>query len=111
MRRFAIAVFSILLVCLALGFFMLPSYPITVTQAQINQAIADRLPVETEQNVGSAIVNSGTVTLSAGNRVATAWELEMQAPMFSGGVVVPAALQVHYEDGAFYLKKSEIREC
>ncbi|MEM9787349.1 MAG: hypothetical protein AAFY14_05110 [Pseudomonadota bacterium] len=109
MRRFAIVVFSIIMLCLTLGFFLLPPYPITVTQTQINQAITDRLPLATDQSVGSAIVNAGTVTLQSGNRVATTWELATRTPIFSGNVAVSAALKIHYEDGAFYLKdlKSE----
>lgn len=104
MRRFAIALVSILMAVLALGFFLLPSYPVTVTQMQINEAIADRLPFQTEQRVGSAVVNAGTVTFNAGNRVATEWELDTNTAMFSGSVSLAAALNIHYEDGAFYLK-------
>ncbi|MEL6838490.1 MAG: hypothetical protein AAFP85_04320 [Pseudomonadota bacterium] len=110
MRRFAIALVSVLLAVLALGFFLLPSYPVTVTQEQINEAIADRLPFVTEQNTSQTTVSAGTVTLSAGNRVATEWALETASPMFTGNVAMTAALQPHYEDGAFFLKDLDYRE-
>ncbi|MDX8352669.1 hypothetical protein [Cognatiyoonia sp. IB215182] len=110
MRRFGIIVFSVLLALLALGFFLLPPLPITVTQAQINTAIADRLPFETQQDVGSAVINAGTVTLSAGNRVETEWAVTATSPMYRGDVAISAALQIQYQDGAFYLRDLDYRE-
>lgn len=110
MRHFFIAVVSILMVALTLGFFLLPSYPVSVTQAQINDAIAERLPFQVEQRIGSATVNAGRIDLSAGNRVATAWELDTKAPMFTGAISLTAALNIHYDDGAFYLKDLNYEE-
>jgi hypothetical protein len=45
-----------------------------------------------------------TITLSEGDRVAATWEMQKTGPVFSGDFTATALLQLHYENGALYLK-------
>ena len=104
MRRYAIICLSVILCLLSLGYFLVPAYPVTITQQQINDGLADRLPMVVEHDGDTMEMLTGKVTFSDDKSVSTYWEFNVDVVGFDGTIGVLAKLNLQYENGAFYLR-------